>query len=249
MTTHDFANAEPFKAREPSLDELLGEVLDLIDQVVDIRLADGELARRRTRIKNEVDRVRPIQTVADFMGSLRRLITHRSTGTEEAYEALAALFATMVDNADDAGKAIAMLDYALLTGNSQLRAATMPALLAVLSVRDPHSGRLSVFVYLHRHPARVDVIARLWAVVLCHPMYRGRAVAALVRGLKELSGESVEDVRIFGDALSRSLPPRERFLLASDLTTVNAASHCSADRNYWVRLAILASIERARLLS
>ncbi|GAA2362538.1 ATP synthase F0 subunit B [Dactylosporangium salmoneum] len=56
MTTYDDANPEPSEVREPALDELLGEVLGLIDEVVTARLADGELVRRRARIKANVDR-------------------------------------------------------------------------------------------------------------------------------------------------------------------------------------------------
>lgn len=68
MTTYDDANLEPSEVREPSLDELLGDVLGLIDQVVEARLADGELARRRARIKGDVDRGAPTPSASGCDG-------------------------------------------------------------------------------------------------------------------------------------------------------------------------------------
>jgi len=55
VTSYDDENLEPSEVREPSLDELLGELLGLIDEIVAARLADGELGRRRARIKADAD--------------------------------------------------------------------------------------------------------------------------------------------------------------------------------------------------
>lgn len=56
MTAYDDENLEPSEVREPSLDDLLSEVLGFIDEIVAARLANGELARRRARIKADADR-------------------------------------------------------------------------------------------------------------------------------------------------------------------------------------------------
>jgi hypothetical protein len=56
----DDANLEPFEADPPSLDTLLADVLGLVDEIVESRLAGGELARRRERIKAGVDEERGV---------------------------------------------------------------------------------------------------------------------------------------------------------------------------------------------
>ncbi len=51
MNTYHETSSEPFETGEPSIDELLTDTLGLIDEIVRTRLAHGELARRRERIK------------------------------------------------------------------------------------------------------------------------------------------------------------------------------------------------------
>jgi diguanylate cyclase (GGDEF)-like protein len=75
VNTHDDANLQPSVAHEPSLDELLAEVLHLVDETVETRLADGELLRRRERIKTDVDLSASMPPAAGVLYKLRKVLS------------------------------------------------------------------------------------------------------------------------------------------------------------------------------
>lgn len=190
---------------------------------------------------------------------LWRLIAQSSDGEEDACLALSFLFATLVEDTEDAGRVIAMLDRQLKTlelrgesperrrGLPRLRTLTMLAVLAVMSVRDTRSGSSSIFIYLNKNPDRVNVVARLWASLVRHRVYRLRALNALWTGLnslRQISDNPTHDARVLGEALASSLPPDEHEPLRRHLTAVDTARRRGNSSAGSMAQVLLAALER-----
>ncbi|MEV6527276.1 hypothetical protein AB0M43_35635 [Longispora sp. NPDC051575] len=181
---------------------------------------------------------------------LWQLVVQSGDGSERACLAMAVLFGELTDGTDDANKIVGMLDRARNRRGDQRRSTlTMLTILAVLSVRSSATGRPSSFIFLHRYPERVDVLARLWAAILQHRGYRRRALTALWQGLdslKEISDEPARDIRALGEALARALPVEEHEPLRNDLTVIERSLRKKKAKEQEGSLvhALLTAIER-----
>ncbi len=169
----------------------------------------------------------------DVTRRLWQLITSGDDISEPAQEALATLFVTLVDGEQDASVILTMLDrhmtrFGRRGADDQLLARTMTSVLEVLAARDLRSGNPAVFIFLHVHPERARLVARLWAGALCHRMYRRDALQRLWEGLKaleQISAEPLRDARILGDALAEALPEAEHGALRRHLETTAQRAH------------------------
>jgi hypothetical protein len=185
---------------------------------------------------------------------LWQLIMQSATGVEHACVALALLFANLVDATNDAGTVVAMLRTKVERATERSIdpdrcSLIMLAVLAVLSVRDPHDRQVSVFVYLHRNPDRADNVAELWAGVLRHATYRKRALICLLTGLaslKEISDDPVTDATALGDAFARVIPVAEHQRFREHLTVVDTIVRRRTSSSDSLAEALLAALERYR---
>lgn len=97
----------------------------------------------------------------------------------------------------------------------------------VLAARDPKTKQPSITSLLNARPEHLDLVARLWATILCHRPLRGRALRALldaVRGFEHVSDDSRAAARALGDALTDALPLDEHEPLNRDFTNILARS-------------------------
>jgi hypothetical protein len=100
-------------------------------------------------------------------------------------------------------------------------------IVGVLTARDPKSKQPSVTSLLHARPEHLKLVADLWATVLRHRPYRGRALVALldaVKGFEHVSDDPQTAARALGDALTEALPAAERQPLNRDFTNILARS-------------------------
>ncbi|GLZ12592.1 hypothetical protein Acsp04_28270 [Actinomadura sp. NBRC 104425] len=97
------------------------------------------------------------------------------------------------------------------------------AALAVVSARDPGTGRPAIVRYIRDRPEETPVVARMWAALLRHRPVRARALTALHDGLDALeplassAAEASGLARCLGVGLRAALPEPERAALARDL--------------------------------
>jgi hypothetical protein len=97
----------------------------------------------------------------------------------------------------------------------------------VLAARDPKTKQPSITLLLNARPEHLKLVAGLWATVLCHRPYRGRALKTLldaVRGFEHVSDDPQAAARALGDALSEALDPDEHEPLNRDFTNTLARS-------------------------
>jgi hypothetical protein len=180
---------------------------------------------------------------ADAVNQLWRQLTANTNDLwVPSRDAIAQLFATLTyDQPSDARVVLTLLEpkmrkYGLGIGAERMRAdqlmrmrtLTMEASLAVIEITSFETGRPAIIDYLTQYlredPDRLDVVARLWAGVLCHRPHRDRAMRALRRSLQvlqDVSDEPREDARRIGAALARALPVREHQPFKREFNTVN----------------------------
>jgi hypothetical protein len=97
----------------------------------------------------------------------------------------------------------------------------------VLAIRDPKTKQPSITSLLNTRPEHLDLVAGLWAAVLCCRPYRSRALTALlnaVRGFEQVSDDPQTAARALGDALTEALPAAEHQPLNGDFTNILARS-------------------------
>ncbi len=119
--------------------------------------------------------------------------------------------------------------------------------LAVLSARDPRSGRPAVTSFLHANQNRLDTVARLWAAILCYRPMRQRALTALldsVSAFQHVSDDPESHARALGDALAAALPADEQDPLTAEITRRRAQSKTKRDRGDNIVGALLAALDR-----
>jgi hypothetical protein len=164
---------------------------------------------------------------AEAVRRLWQLIIQSADIGGDACNALAGLFASLVDVGENAGTVLTMLDRQraelLLRGraNQHVLTRTMSATLAVLSIREVKGPHLAILKLIRAQPERVCVIGRLWAATLCHRGYRRAALDVLraaLRALPETSPAPEDDARALGEALAAALPSTEVSPLKRDLT-------------------------------
>lgn len=97
----------------------------------------------------------------------------------------------------------------------------------VLAARDPKTKQPSITSLLTTRPEHRDLVAGLWATVLCHRPSRKRALVALldaVRAFEHVSDDPQAAARALGDALTDALPAAEHQPLNRDFTNILARS-------------------------
>jgi hypothetical protein len=100
-------------------------------------------------------------------------------------------------------------------------------IIEVLAARDPKTKQPSITLLLNARPEHLDLVAGLWATVLCHRPCRRRALMALldaVRAFEHVSDDPEAAARALGDALTGALPPDEHQPLNRDFTNILARS-------------------------
>jgi hypothetical protein len=167
----------------------------------------------------------------------------------KAVVAMGGLFATLVREADgqDADQVLKLLRDRLNRASQHLDAdggSGLPTIswrddrrnrerarlciVEVLAARDPKTRQPSITSLLEARPDHLDLVARLWAAVLCHRPHRKRALVALldaVRAFEQVSDDPQAAARDLGDALTRALPTEEHQPLNRDFTNILARSN------------------------
>ncbi len=137
---------------------------------------------------------------------------------EEGY---ALLFATLAEQGSEAAVVLTELRKRLRTETGRPAADRIcTAVVDLLSIPDPYSGRPSVALFLIANSLRTAEVGALWARVLCLRPWRADAIKALrdVLGAIERGAANPEDlVRSLGSAIGRDLPPDERIALGTEL--------------------------------
>jgi hypothetical protein len=172
----------------------------------------------------------------DAVKRLWQLISQSDDLWEAGCAVLAGLFVTLVDETPSAVQVLNLLELKLAAFGTapdrarphqnarDLRERVMESALAVVTLPSVKTRRPAVFDFLHAHPERRDLVAGIWAGLLRYRPLRRQALISLRRGLhalRDLSTSPQDDARLFGIALSRALPERERTLFKRDFTTVD----------------------------
>ncbi|MEU4619603.1 hypothetical protein AB0G04_06460 [Actinoplanes sp. NPDC023801] len=147
---------------------------------------------------------------------LWQLIINSAQGLDQASYAMAMLFGTLLDTGN-AGRVLTTLDEQLrrpptrpIDREFTQRARYVLAQVLVIRENQPHVP--ATFLYLREHPARLRLVARLWAEGLCYRPYRQRVLQALWQGLNRLrhvTDEPLDLARRLGEALVAALPENE----------------------------------------
>lgn len=90
----------------------------------------------------------------------------------------------------------------------------------VFTTTERLSGRPAVARYVADRPEEADLVAELWAAVLCYRPLRRSALSALlvaVRGLPAVTSDPTAAAARLGHALAAALPQVEHPLLTSEL--------------------------------
>jgi hypothetical protein len=148
---------------------------------------------------------------------LWQLIAQSHDLRDTACTALGRLFAVLVDQTQDAGIVLAMLDerrerFSGRHPKPDMRRVTMVAVLATVTVRSYRTGRPAIVEYIHFQPDRLDVVAHLWADLIRHRPLRRRGLIALwqaLHALRDISVDPCADARALGLALLGALPANE----------------------------------------
>jgi hypothetical protein len=161
---------------------------------------------------------------------LWQLITLGKELSDDGCEALATLFTVLGNEPGGAGVILTMLDRHLARfghpgGDRRLMRLTMDCVIAVLAIRDFHTGRPSILRDVRPDSMNTAKVARLWAAVLRHRGYRRAAVEALIellRALDSVSQEPRREAAALGAELRKALPPVEYEELRRDVIELSA---------------------------
>lgn len=96
----------------------------------------------------------------------------------------------------------------------------LDTIVELLTIRDPHSGRPAVALFLVGNPSLAGQVAPLWARVLYMRPWRDRAIAAILSTLGTIEHHYAdpEDLACsLGSAIGCELPSQERAILGSEV--------------------------------
>ena len=169
----------------------------------------------------------------DVTRRLWQLVTSGDEVSGPAQEGLARLFVALLGKNQDASVILTMLDRHMVRfgrrgADDRLMTLTMTSVLEILGARDERHHRPAIFVLLHQHPERADLVARLLAGTLCHRRYRRGALQALwegLRALEQISATPTEDAALLGNALAEALRAEEDAALHSHLAVTDRRAH------------------------
>ncbi|PWW65916.1 hypothetical protein [Actinokineospora spheciospongiae] len=160
----------------------------------------------------------------DAANRLWQLCVQSHTASGNVEMVLAALFSRLVHDTADAGIVLSVLRtklrrFSRSSADRRLLVIAIRATLAVLSARD---GRAAFVEFLVSAPDRIDLVAELWASVLCYRPTRLAALTALRQALDTAGPDALDIAERLGRALGATLPPDEPPALRSDFQTLAA---------------------------
>ncbi|GAA2620528.1 hypothetical protein SMC26_26145 [Actinomadura fulvescens] len=155
----------------------------------------------------------------DAVRRLWQLIPQCNDLSVPAALAMGRLFATLVHGSKGAAEVIRLLGERLALTRTvgttrELRRLILTAIRAVLSERDPVSGRPAVAHFLISRPDQAVRLGALWAAALRNTHHREEAMQALDRALFSLL--DVGEARRLADALVRALDANEQAVLRTE---------------------------------
>lgn len=169
----------------------------------------------------------PTDAVKWLWAVLRTSALENQEEREHGLRAWAQLFLTLVDCQEDAGIVVDALAHRIRKERRTRSAAYSATGLLVLetslwifTATERLSGRPAVARYVADRPEEADVVAELWAAVLCYRPLRRSALSALlvtVRGLHAVTSDPTAAAARLGRALAAALPQVEHPLLKSEL--------------------------------
>jgi hypothetical protein len=160
---------------------------------------------------------------------LWQLMTQSDDLCETSRTALGRLFATLVDQTDEAGAVLTMLDarrarFCVPEGKHRMRELTIEAILAMLRASSNRTGRPAVAELLRVEPCRREVVARLWSSAIRHEPARREALIALwqcLHAFRGMSAEAAPEAYALGAALAGALGDEARVRLAAELAELD----------------------------
>ncbi|MFB7255365.1 hypothetical protein [Streptomyces nojiriensis] len=169
----------------------------------------------------------PTDAVKWLWAVLRTSALEKPEEREHGLRAWAQLFLTFVDCQEDAGIVLDALAHRIRKERRTRSAAysatgllVLETTLWVFTATERLSGRPAVARYVADRPEEADVVAELWAAVLCYRPLRRSALSALlvaVRGLPAVTSDPTAAAARLGHALAAALPQVEHPLLTSEL--------------------------------
>ncbi|MGZ9933123.1 hypothetical protein ACXNSR_24990 [Streptomyces sp. NC-S4] len=169
----------------------------------------------------------PTDAVKWLWAVLRTSAIEKREEREHGLRAWAQLFLTLVDCQEDAGIVLDALAHRIRKERRTRSAAysatgllVLETTLWIFTATERLSGRPAVARYVADRPEEADVVAELWAAVLCYRPLRRSALSALLvtaRGLHAVTSDPTAAAARLGHALAAALPQVEHPLLTSEL--------------------------------
>ncbi len=169
----------------------------------------------------------PTDAVKWLWAVLRSSALEKREEREHGLRAWAQLFLTLVDCQEDAGIVLDALAHRIRKEQRTRSAAysatgllVLETTLWIFTATERLSGRPAVARYVADRPEEADVVAELWAAILCYRPLRRNALSALlvtVRGLHAVTSDPTAAAARLGHALAAALPQVEHPLLTSEL--------------------------------
>ena len=196
---------------------MLGQLAPLALQIAIHWAGQGSRTQRRAAtyaFSGELGARFPIEAV-------KRLTQLADQGEALARQAHALLFATLAEQGTDAAVVLHEMRRRMSVETDRPSSdLVLDAVVDLLLIRDPRSGRPSIALFLIANPLRTADIAPLWARTLCMRPWRGRAITALRHAIGAIEHGRADPeglVRSLGSAIGRELPQDERAILRPDL--------------------------------
>ncbi|MFE7549439.1 hypothetical protein [Streptomyces gardneri] len=169
----------------------------------------------------------PTDAVKWIWAVLRSGVLAKRAERELGLQAWAQLFLTLVDCQEDAGIVLDALAHRIRKEQRTRSAAysatgllVLETTLWVFTATERLSGRPAVARYVADRPKEADVVAELWAAILCYRPLRRNALSALlvtVRALPGVTSDPTAAAARLGHALAAALPQVEHHLLTGEL--------------------------------
>ncbi|MEV7233952.1 hypothetical protein AB0N06_08150 [Streptomyces sp. NPDC051020] len=169
----------------------------------------------------------PTDAVKWIWAVLRSGVLDKREERELGLQAWVQLFLTLVDCQEDASIVLDALAHQIRKEQRTRSAAysatgllVLETTLWVFTATERLSGRPAVARYVADRPKEADVVAELWAAILCYRPLRRNALSALLvtaRALPAVTSDPTAAAARLGHALAAALPQVENPLLASEL--------------------------------
>lgn len=180
----------------------------------------------------------PTDAVKWLWAVLRSGVLDKWAERELGLRAWAQLFLTLVDCQEDAGIVLDALAHRIRKERRARSAAysetgllILETSLRVFTATERLSGRPAVARYVADRPKEAEVVAELWAAILCYRPLRRSALSALVvtaRALPAVTSDPTALAVRLGHSLVAALPQVEQPLLAAELGRLAVSRHAHA---------------------